>query len=53
MSFMSIDARGNIIPKTMEAGYMASQAYILASRPHAGDPRKALYQMAMAGVGVR
>jgi hypothetical protein len=52
MSFMSIDTRGNIIPKTPEAGYMATQAYILASRPPPGDPREALYNMAMAGVGV-
>jgi hypothetical protein len=51
MSFMSIDTRGNIIPKTSEAGYMATQAYILASRPPPGDPREALYNMAMAGVG--
>jgi hypothetical protein len=51
MSFMSIDTRGNIIPKTPEAGYMAPQAFILASRPPAGDPTEPLYQMAMAGVG--
>ena len=51
MSFMSIDTRGNIIPKTPEAGYMATQAYILASRQPPGDPREALYNMAMAGVG--
>ncbi|KAK1616220.1 hypothetical protein QYE76_021737 [Lolium multiflorum] len=51
MSFMSIDTRGNIIPKTPEAGYMATQAFILASRPPAGDLRETLYQMAMAGVG--
>ena len=52
MSFMSIDERGNIIPKTPEAGYMATQAYILASRPPPGDPREPLFNMAMAGVGV-
>ena len=51
MSFMSIDTRGNIIPKTPEAGYMATQAFILASKPPPGDPREALYNMAMAGVG--
>jgi hypothetical protein len=51
MSFMSIDTRGNIIPKTPEAGYMATQAFILASRPPPGDPREALYNMAMAGCG--
>jgi hypothetical protein len=52
MSLMSIDKRGNIIPKTPEAGYMAAQAFIPASKPPAGDPREALYQMAMTGVGV-
>jgi hypothetical protein len=51
MSFMSIDTRGNIIPKTPEAGYMATQAFILASRPPPGDPREAFYNMAIAGVG--
>jgi hypothetical protein len=51
MSFMSIDTRGNIIPKIPKAGYMATQAFILESRPPPGDPREALYQMAMAGVG--
>jgi hypothetical protein len=30
---------------------MATQAFILASKPPAGDPREALYNMAMAGVG--
>jgi hypothetical protein len=52
MSFMSIDTRGNIIPKTPEAGYLATQSFILASRPPPGDPREALYNMAMAGCGV-
>jgi hypothetical protein len=52
MSFMSIDTRGNIIPKTPEAGYMATHAFLMASRPPQGDPRASLYQMAMAGVGV-
>jgi hypothetical protein len=49
---MTIDERGNIIPKTPEAGYMATQAYILASRLPPGDPREPLFNMAMAGVGV-
>ncbi|KAK1619838.1 hypothetical protein QYE76_025355 [Lolium multiflorum] len=31
---------------------MATQDYILASRPPPGDPREALFNMAMAGVGV-
>jgi hypothetical protein len=52
MSFMLIDTRGNIVPKTSDAGYMAAQAFILASKPPDGDPREALYQMAITGVGV-
>jgi hypothetical protein len=52
MSFMSIDTRGHIIPKTPEAGYLATHAFMLASKPPAGDPREALYNMAMAGVGI-
>jgi hypothetical protein len=52
MSFISIDTRGHIIPKTSEAGCMATHAFIMASKPPTGNPTKALYQMAMAGVGV-
>jgi hypothetical protein len=52
MYFMSIDTRGNIIPKIPEAGYLAIHAFMLASKPHAGDPREALDNMAMAGVGI-
>jgi hypothetical protein len=52
MSFMSIETRGHIIPKTPEAGYMVTHAYLMASRPPQGDPRSSLYQMAMVGVGV-
>ena len=52
MSFMSIDTRGHIIPKTPEAGYMATHAYLMATRPPQGDPRASLYQTAMAGIGV-
>jgi hypothetical protein len=49
---MSIDTRGNIIPKTPEVGYMVTRAFILTNRPPPGDPREALYNMALAGVGV-
>jgi hypothetical protein len=52
MSFMSIDTRGNIIPKTPEAGYTVTHAFLMVSRPSPGDSRSSLYQMAMAGVGV-
>ena len=52
MSFMSIDSRGHITPKTPEAAYMATHAYMMATRPPPGDPRASLYQTAMAGIGV-
>src|SRR3954454_12773215 len=43
MSFMTVDTRGNIIPKTPEAGYMAAHTYMMSTRPQPGDPRLALY----------
>src|SRR3954466_9960802 len=52
MSFMTVDTRGNIIPKTPKAGYMAAHTYLMSTRPHPGDPRLALYQTAMAGIDV-
>jgi hypothetical protein len=52
MSFMSIDTRGHIIPKTPEAGCTVTHAFLMASRPPEGDPRSSFYQMAMSGVDV-
>jgi hypothetical protein len=52
MSFMSIETRGHIITKALEAGYMVTHAFIMASKPPQGDPTEVLYNMAMAGVGV-
>jgi hypothetical protein len=52
MSFMAIDLRGHLTPKTPEAAYMATHAYLMATRPPQGDPRASLYQTSMAGIGV-
>jgi hypothetical protein len=52
MTFTSIDSRGHITPKTPEAAYMATHAYMMATRPPPGDPRASLYQTAMADIGV-
>ena len=49
---MSIDLRGHITPKTPEAAYMATHAYMMATRPPPSNPRASLYQTAMAGIGV-
>jgi hypothetical protein len=38
MSFMSIDSGGNITPKTPEAAYMETHAYMMATRPPPGNP---------------
>ena len=38
MSFMSIDTRVHIIPKTSEAGYIATHAFLMASKEPQGDP---------------
>jgi hypothetical protein len=37
-SFLSIDERGNIIPKTPEATLVAAQAYLFTIQPTPGDP---------------
>jgi hypothetical protein len=52
MSFMSIDSRVHITPKMPEAAYMATHAYLMATRPPQGDPRATLYQTDMAGIDV-
>jgi hypothetical protein len=38
-SFLSIDERGNIVPKTPEAALVAAQAYLLTTQPAPGDSR--------------
>ena len=52
MSFISVDSRGHITPKTPEAAYMTAHTYIMATMPAPGDPRASLYQTAMAGIGI-
>ena len=52
LSFMSVDSRGNITPKTPEAAYMAAHTYMMATKPQNDDPRAALYNTAMAGIGI-
>jgi hypothetical protein len=49
-SFLSIDERGNIIPKTAEATLMVAQAYLQTTQPTRGDPRESMHQAAMKGL---
>jgi hypothetical protein len=51
-SFLSIDERGNIIPKTPEAALVAAQAYLLTTQPALGDPRESMHQAAIKGLGL-
>jgi hypothetical protein len=37
-SFLSVDERGNIVPKTPKAALVATQAYLLTMQPTSGDP---------------
>jgi hypothetical protein len=49
-SFLSINERGNIIPKTPEAALVAAQAYLYTTQPTPGDPREHMHQTALQGL---
>jgi hypothetical protein len=42
-SFLSVDERGNIIPKTPEAALVVVQAYLFTTQPTPGDPRESMH----------
>jgi hypothetical protein len=48
-SFLSIDERGNIVPKTPEAALVAAQAYLLTTQPAPGDSQEIMHQAAIKG----
>jgi hypothetical protein len=51
-SFLSVDERGNIIPKTPEAALVAAQAYLFTTHPTPGDPREHMHRAALQGLGL-
>jgi hypothetical protein len=51
-SFLSVDERGNIIPKTPEAALVAAQAYLFTTQPTPGDPREHIHRAALQGLGL-
>jgi hypothetical protein len=51
-SFLLINERGNIIPKTSEAALVAAQAYLLTTQPALGDPQESMHQAAIKGLGL-
>jgi hypothetical protein len=50
-SFLSIDEKGNIVPKTPEAALVAAQAYLLTTQPTPGDPCESMHRAAIQGLG--
>jgi hypothetical protein len=52
MSFMTMDTRGRLVPKTPEAAYIAAHTYMMATKPTEDDPRYSAFQTAMAGMGM-
>jgi hypothetical protein len=42
-SFLSVDERGNIIPKMPEAALVAAQAYLFTTQPTPRDPRESMH----------
>jgi hypothetical protein len=49
-SFLSVDERGNIVPKTPEAALVAAQAYLLTTQLAQGDPRESTHQATIKGL---
>jgi hypothetical protein len=51
-SFLLINERRNIVPKTSEAALVAAQAYLLTTQPALGDPQESMLQAAIKGLGL-
>jgi hypothetical protein len=49
-SFLSVDERGNIMPKTPEAALVAAQAYLYTTQPNPGDLREHMHRAALQGL---
>jgi hypothetical protein len=49
---LSVDERGNIMPKTPAAALVVAQAYLLSTQPAPGDPRESMHQAAIKGLGL-
>ena len=51
-SFMSLDANGNVIPKTHAAAVLAVATYLQVTQPPEGDPRAEQHRQAILGMGM-
>jgi hypothetical protein len=51
-SFLSVNERENIVPKTPEAASVAAQAYLLTTQPTHGDPCESMHRAVKQGLGL-
>jgi hypothetical protein len=49
-SFLSVDERGNIMPKTPKAALIAAQAYLYTTQPIPGEPREHMHRATLQGL---
>ena len=49
---MTVDTRGNVVPRTPQAAVTAVTMYHLNNQPPAGDPRTAMHRSTIAGLGL-
>jgi hypothetical protein len=51
-SYLSVNKRGKIVPKTSEAALIAAQAYLLTTQPTPSDPRESMHWATIQGLGL-
>src|SRR5215216_1212448 len=49
---MTVDTRGNVVPRTPQAAVTAATMYLLNNQPPAGDPRTAMHRSTIVGLGL-
>jgi hypothetical protein len=49
-SFLSVNERSDIMPKTPEAALVAAQAYLYNMQPNPGDPREYMHRATLQGL---
>ena len=51
-SSMTVDTRGNGVPKMPQATVTVATMYLLNNQPPAGDPRAAMHRSTIVGLGL-
>jgi hypothetical protein len=50
--FLSVDKRGNIVPKTPEAALVVAHACLFTTQPTPRDPKESMHRAALQGLGL-